>query len=63
MSDNNVQRYRDALGLSQGQLAALAGVTQSTVSKIEAGGDTTVAIGAAIARALGRTVEDVWPHK
>ncbi|WP_080409079.1 helix-turn-helix transcriptional regulator [Burkholderia ubonensis] len=48
---------RDALGLSQKQVADQVGVSQPAIAKIEAGGSTTTTRGFALARALKTTLE------
>ncbi|WP_196484979.1 helix-turn-helix transcriptional regulator [Burkholderia stagnalis] len=48
---------RDALGLSQKQVADQVGVSQPAIAKIEAGGSTTTTRGFALARALQTTLE------
>jgi len=57
----NLKRYRKGKGLSQEKLAQKAGVTYSTLSKIEAGYNTNpkVLSLARIAKALGVTVTDL----
>ena len=57
----NVKRYRKAIGLSQEKLAQKAGITYSTLTKIEAGYNTNpkVLSLARIAKALDVTVTDL----
>lgn len=52
-----LERLRRELDLDQKELAARAGVAQSTVSRAEAGGKLTADTALALARALGVTVE------
>jgi transcriptional regulator with XRE-family HTH domain len=52
---------RRAEGWTQETLAARAGVAQETISALERGTRAgTPALRAAIARALGRAVADIW---
>lgn len=53
----NVARERVAAGLSQSGLAVAAGVTQPSISRIEAGGGVSLAKAAKIARALGVSLD------
>jgi transcriptional regulator with XRE-family HTH domain len=48
-----LRRARERQGLSQDQLARNVGVGQSTISRIEDGGQTTTAVLAEVARKLG----------
>lgn len=48
-------------GLTQSGLAEKAGVTQSTISRIEAGQSPGITTLAAIAKALGVTIESLLP--
>lgn len=52
-----LERLRRELDLDQKELAARAGVAQSTVSRAEGGGKLTADTALALARALGVTVE------
>ena len=58
---DNVKRYRKTKGLSQEKLAQEAGITYSTLTKIEAGYNTNpkVLSLARIAKALDVTVTDL----
>ena len=52
---------RAQLGISQGELAARAGVTRQAVSAIESGkAAPTMAVALRLARALGRRVDDLF---
>lgn len=52
---------RQARGLSQQQLAGVAGVTRQAVSAVEAGhSDPSLRVALSLARALGMTVEDLF---
>ena len=54
---------RLASGLSQEQLATLAGVSRQAVAGIEAGRfDPSLRVALDLARALGRSVEDLFAH-
>lgn len=62
MSDNlknNVRRLRKAIGLTQPALAKKAKCSQTTISDIERGRNTTSKELPAIAKALGVTVENL----
>jgi transcriptional regulator with XRE-family HTH domain len=52
-----LERLRREQGLDQKDLAARAGVAQSTVSRAESGGQLTAQTALALARALGVSVE------
>src|SRR5271163_1824853 len=52
---------RQARGLSQQQLAGVAGVTRQAVSAVESGhSDPSLRVALALARALGMTVEELF---
>ena len=53
---------RQALNLTQQQLADICGVRQSTISRIEAGTCPRDAAKWLLAGALGTTVEDLFPY-
>ena len=55
-----LERLRRDRGLDQMELAKLASVAQSTISRIERGGGVTAPTALALARALGVTVEDLF---
>lgn len=58
---NGVRAARAASGLSQAGLAAATGVTRQTVVALEAGGYApSVYLALAVARRLGRTVEELF---
>lgn len=60
-SSNGVRRARTALGLSQAELAAHAGVTRQTLVALEGGGYApSVYLALAVAARLGRTVEQLF---
>ena len=56
-----LEEYRRQLGLSQSELARIAGLTAVTVSRAEAGenisGSTARAICQALSKELGRTIQ------
>jgi len=56
----NLTRLRTARGLTKGALAALSGVDQTGIGKIEAGANgTTLATAGLLAEALGTTVAEM----
>lgn len=58
---NNIAQYRKERGLSQVELADLAGVEQSTISKLERGSDSvTLRTMNAVANALGVDLADLF---
>lgn len=54
-----LERLRRGRGLDQMELAALARISQSTVSRAENGGGMTLGTALALAKALGITVEEL----
>lgn len=59
--ENRIKERRVELGMSQEQLAQQARIGQSTISEIEAGKhNPTVDVALGIARALGKTVEELF---
>ena len=61
MVKNRVRYYRKAAGLTIKELAARAGLSVSTIGDIELGAEPRVVTAVLIARALGVTVEQLWP--
>jgi transcriptional regulator with XRE-family HTH domain len=61
MLANNIKRFRTAKKLSQEQLAQKAGITYSTVAKLESGANRNPAVHTLqqIARALGVTLDEL----
>lgn len=58
-----LQTRRKALGVTQGQLAEMAGVTQKAISHYELGiREPSEARKLIVAAALGCAVEDLWPY-
>ena len=59
---NHLKEHRKRFGLSQVQLAKLAGCHPNTVRWVEKGTVVpTLTIAAKIASAMGLTIGDVWP--
>src|SRR3712207_2773825 len=59
--ESNLRAIRQAAGLSQSELAGLAGVTRQTIGAVEAGlYAPTMGVGLRLARALGCGVEDLF---
>lgn len=54
-----IERLRREQGLDQLELARRAGLAQSTVSRVERGGELTATTALALARVLGVTVEEL----
>ncbi|MBR2047098.1 MAG: helix-turn-helix transcriptional regulator [Oscillospiraceae bacterium] len=61
MLKNTVRQYRKAAGLTLEQLAERSGLPVSTISDIEHGAEPRVLTALLLARALGVTVELLWP--
>ena len=61
MVENNVKKYRRARKLTLEQLAEMAGIPVSTINDIEHGAEPRVITALRIAKALGTTVENLWP--
>jgi putative transcriptional regulator len=60
---NAIKSARTALGLTQAELAAAAGVTRQTVVAVEAGDYApSVYLALALAERLGRSVEELFGH-
>ncbi len=58
---NGVRAARTALGLSQAELAAHAGVTRQTLVALEGGGYApSLYLALSVAQRLGRTVEELF---
>ncbi len=58
---NNIRKYRQEKGLSQTELAKLAGTTQNTISSIEIGAYSPSAfLSGLIAAALDKSWEEVF---
>ncbi|MHC5730700.1 MAG: helix-turn-helix transcriptional regulator, partial [Nostoc sp.] len=58
---NNLKAIRNRLGISQQELANIAGVTRQTIGAVETGQCTpSVAISLRLAKALGCQVEDLF---
>jgi len=55
---NNVQRFRDAQLMAKAELARRAGVSESTIDRIEAGKDCRMETKRKILFALGLTVQE-----
>jgi transcriptional regulator with XRE-family HTH domain len=60
---NDVKRRRQALGLSQTELALKTGMSQNTVSKVELGfySDITLGNARALARVFSCSVDQIFP--
>jgi transcriptional regulator with XRE-family HTH domain len=59
---NRIKQIRKKQKLSQGELAKMAGIDQSDLSKIENDKKSiTLDTAKKIARALGYSVEHIWP--
>ena len=59
--ESNLRAIRQAAGLSQSELAGLAGVTRQTIGAVEAGlYAPTMGVGLRLARALGCGVDDLF---
>ena len=58
---DNIKKYRNKLGISQGKLSKLADVTYNTIIKIESGANInpTIETLSKIAKALGVGVDDL----
>lgn len=59
MAMTTLERLRRDRGLDQVELAAQAGISQSTVSRAENGGAMTLSTARALARVFSITVEDL----
>ena len=61
MLADNIKRYRAAKKLSQEQLAQKAGITYSTLAKLESGANRNPTVNTLqqIARALGVTLDEL----
>jgi DNA-binding XRE family transcriptional regulator len=61
---NRVQKFREAALMAKAELARRAGVSESTIDRIEAGHECRMETKRKILFALGLTVQDgskVWP--
>lgn len=62
---NRVQKYREAALMAKAELARKAGVSESTIDRVEAGSDCRMETKRRILFALGLTLQDgpkVWPR-
>lgn len=59
--ESYVKKYRMAAGLTLTQLAERSGVPVSTIADIERGSEPKVITAILIARALKKSVEQLWP--
>ena len=58
---NDVRKHREALGLSQGELAARLSVSRQTVNAIEVGKhDPSLPLAFRIARVFGQPIEAIF---
>lgn len=59
---NRIKEEREAAGLTQEQLSDMAGISRPFLSTVENGSAMpTITKAAAIAKALGKTVDDLFP--
>jgi DNA-binding XRE family transcriptional regulator len=64
MVNERLRKARKAKGLSQEALAQVAGVTVFTINRLERTGRVpTLATAHAVAEALGKGVDDLWPRE
>ncbi len=65
MLADNIKRYRSEKGLSQEQLAQKAGITYSTLAKLESGVNENPKVKTLqqIAKALDVSVDDLLKHR
>lgn len=61
MVKNYVKPVRLSCGLTLSQLAEKSAIPVSTISEIEHGAEPRVMTAISIAKALGVTVEELWP--
>lgn len=61
MVENNVKARRQELGMTLEQLSLESGVPVSTLNDVERGIEPKVKTAQRIARALLRTVDELWP--
>jgi DNA-binding XRE family transcriptional regulator len=62
---NRVQKYREAALMAKAELARKAGVSESTIDRVEAGQDCRLETKRRILFALGLSLQDgpkVWPR-
>lgn len=62
---NRVQKYREAALMAKAELARKAGVSESTIDRVESGHDCRMETKRKILFALGLSVQDsvkVWPR-
>lgn len=61
MVANHVRKYRQIRKLTLMELSDLCGVSDRTISDVERGAEPRVVTAIRIARALGTSVEQLWP--
>ena len=61
--DNKIRKCREDVGISQTELAKLAGISRPFLSNIENGTAVpTICTAHKLAFALGKTVDELFPH-
>jgi putative transcriptional regulator len=59
--NNHVRELREAMGLTQGELAKRTGVSRQAINAIETGKyDPSIWLAYALAKTFGRSIEDVF---
>lgn len=59
--ENKVKERRLELGMTLEQLSKESGVPVSTIGDVEKGGEPKVKTAQMIARALRKTIDELWP--
>ena len=59
---NKLGEIMDAKGVSDPELAFMTGLNRMTIYKSRLGGNVTIKNAKAIAKALGESVDAIWPE-
>lgn len=58
---NRIEEFRNEKGLMKGWIAEQAGIHRNSLTSIMRGAEPHLSVADKIAKALGKTIYDVWP--